>query len=285
MGTALALALACLAWGRCGSGAAGGQPPHPAAGSAGGGLGDADPSATSPWPWTRNCNIPRLPLPPDGGLKDLPVGDAPYIATLPAGHNMEAFAKLSREALLEGMGDVTCTPSGAGSNRKGYSEMRLREYMEDWMRRELSRDPRENKYVFGEFGEQWEPLRESYSVPPCRKCAPEDVAITIGLGGLHSGAPWHFHNGGFIEMLHGRKHFAALPAGDPAIPAIDAAILNISMLHWHLEERPGMEAAGALGSLQECVIERGEVLYFPDRWHHGIVNLDPYTAFVSTFLP
>eukprot|EP00971_Amphidinium_carterae_P292411 5804657-Amphidinium_carterae.1 len=53
------------------------------------------------------------------------------------------------------------------------------------------------------FGDQWAPLRDAYDLPPCRSCIRDRVAITIGLGGLHSGAPWHFHDAAFVEVLHG----------------------------------------------------------------------------------
>ena len=30
-------------------------------------------------------------------------------------------------------------------------------------------------------------------------------------------------------------------------------------------------------------VKPGDLLYFPDRFWHAIINLDPYTTFVSTF--
>ena len=33
----------------------------------------------------------------------------------------------------------------------------------------------------------------------------------------------------------------------------------------------------------ECTISFGEALYFPSQWYHATLNLDKYTAFVSTF--
>lgn len=33
----------------------------------------------------------------------------------------------------------------------------------------------------------------------------------------------------------------------------------------------------------ECTINAGEMLYFPDQWHHATINLSPYTVFVSSF--
>jgi len=33
----------------------------------------------------------------------------------------------------------------------------------------------------------------------------------------------------------------------------------------------------------ECTINRGEMIYFPDQWHHATINLEKYTVFVSSF--
>merc|ERR1712157_92549 len=130
----------------------------------------------------------------------------------------------------------------------GIYTMPLRDYIQDWMVRDVQRDPQLNRYVFGEFGEEWAPFRDAYNLPPCRACTRERVAITIGLGGLHSGAPWHFHDAAFVEVLHGRKHFAFVPPGDVAWPMINEAIQNLSQLHWYLEERPRLEREGYLNS-------------------------------------
>ena len=33
----------------------------------------------------------------------------------------------------------------------------------------------------------------------------------------------------------------------------------------------------------ECTLNPGDLIYFPDQWHHATINLSPYTVFVSTF--
>ena len=32
-----------------------------------------------------------------------------------------------------------------------------------------------------------------------------------------------------------------------------------------------------------AAVNPGDLIYFPDRYWHATINLDPYTAFVSTF--
>eukprot|EP00448_Togula_jolla_P017002 CAMPEP_0170580956 /NCGR_PEP_ID=MMETSP0224-20130122/6783_1 /TAXON_ID=285029 /ORGANISM="Togula jolla, Strain CCCM 725" /LENGTH=323 /DNA_ID=CAMNT_0010904061 /DNA_START=66 /DNA_END=1034 /DNA_ORIENTATION=+ len=226
-------------------------------------------------PWSLRCNIMRLRSP--GPREMLPRASVPYIVALP-GRNDELSRMLQREELLQKMGNVTCTPSRAGSVRRGIADMPLGEYIEQWMGRALSPNPEENRYVFGEFGDQWAPLRDKYNLPPCRVCFRGKATVTIGLGGMHTGAPWHFHDAAFVEVLHGAKHFSLLPPGDPEIPSIDEVIKNLSQLHWHRQERPQLEREGRLAGLQECVLHPGEVLYSPPKWHHGVVNFDHYTA-------
>jgi len=34
----------------------------------------------------------------------------------------------------------------------------------------------------------------------------------------------------------------------------------------------------------ECTIYPGDIIYFPDMWWHATINIDDYTAFVSTFV-
>jgi hypothetical protein len=104
-------------------------------------------------PWAHRCTVERLDL---FGIAEsqrsparLPVATAPYVVRLPAGHNAGVAARLERGALLEAMGNETCTPSQAGSTRKGITEMLLREYIEEWIPRPLHRDPSENRYVIG----------------------------------------------------------------------------------------------------------------------------------------
>lgn len=234
--------------------------------------------------WLQRCNIKRQPWPEDNEMLSTSETE-PYIVDVPSGRNAKVSIMTTRGRLLADMGDMNCTPTATGNNRQGgIHHMRMREYIEDWMTREVQQDPSSNRYVFGEFGHEWAPYRDAYVLPPCQECTRERVAITLGLGGLHTGAPWHFHEAAFLEVLHGRKHFALLPKSDPAVPLIDESIKNNSQLHWYLEQRPGFERNLYLQNLQECTMHPGELLFFPNMWHHGVLNLDEWTAFVSTFL-
>lgn len=94
--------------------------------------------------------------------------------------------------------------------------------------------------------------------------------------------PFHFHGGGFSEVFLGRKRWF-LTAHDHAPPFNP----DHSMLQWvegeYFKLIRDSKNAVALQNLYECTIGPGEMLYFPTQWHHAVLNLDPWTSFVSTF--
>jgi hypothetical protein len=50
------------------------------------------------------------------------------------------------------------------------------------------------------------------------------------------------------------------------------------------KRRDGQEESGPSTTKPwECTIGEGEMIYFPDGWHHATINLEKYTVFVSSF--
>ena len=45
----------------------------------------------------------------------------------------------------------------------------------------------------------------------------------------------------------------------------------------------GVEQGTSSKKPMECTIHEGEMIYFPDQWHHATINLEKYTVFVSSF--
>jgi len=45
----------------------------------------------------------------------------------------------------------------------------------------------------------------------------------------------------------------------------------------------GIEQGTSSKKPWECIIHEGEMIYFPDQWHHATINLEKYTVFVSSF--
>ena len=48
--------------------------------------------------------------------------------------------------------------------------------------------------------------------------------------------------------------------------------------------RPRISSLRTVESFYECVLEPGDMLYFPNNWQHATLNLDDYNLFVSLFL-
>ena len=98
---------------------------------------------------------------------------------------------------------------------------------------------------------------------------------TIGMGGVHSGVPFHTHNDGWSEVLWGAKRWFLFPRG--VIPEFDP---DRSQYEWLQTSYPQYLERD---EIIECVIRPGEALYFPSNWYHATLNLSPYTVFISTF--
>eukprot|EP00611_Tribonema_gayanum_P022364 TRINITY_DN4471_c0_g1_i4.p1 TRINITY_DN4471_c0_g1~~TRINITY_DN4471_c0_g1_i4.p1 ORF type:complete len:130 (+),score=41.20 TRINITY_DN4471_c0_g1_i4:480-869(+) len=128
--------------------------------------------------------------------------------------------------------------------------------------------------MFGEnFGAEWRDLYAHYTIPST--FTPAQAALSFGVGGFGSGVAFHMHGPGFSEVLHGAKRWLLYPPRthfkwDP----------SATTLQWLTDVYPGLKAHERP---LECVIAPGEVLYFPSAWYHAIVNVAPYTAFVSSF--
>jgi hypothetical protein len=181
----------------------------------------------------------------------------------------------------------------------------------------------ETWYLFGEtFSHQWTTFLQSYELPPCETCTQFHrlqglVALSFGIGNTGSGVQWHLHGPGFSETIHGRKHWVLYPPTHR--PEYD---LNYASRHWMENIYPALEdwtdddfindKKGHHGFLQrwkrnkihveteesampekkhspsskkpwECTVNAGEMIYFPDSWHHATINLEKYTVFVSSF--
>ncbi len=99
-------------------------------------------------------------------------------------------------------------------------------------------------------------------------------ALSFGVAADGSGVPFHFHNDGFSESLHGRKLWLLYPDEPPRFHAnmTSASWLRLEHPLLHAHERPS-----------RCVIAPGDLLYFPKGWWHATVNVGT-SVFMSTFL-
>ncbi|KAL3795918.1 hypothetical protein HJC23_002189 [Cyclotella cryptica] len=148
------------------------------------------------------------------------------------------------------------------------------------------------------------------------------VALSFGIGNIGSGVQWHLHGPGFSETIHGRKHWVLYPPQlrpeydlnyasrhwmENVYPVLDDwNSLDVEKeRHGHVEYLQKWKSTKQEGAAQksvkdpddakdedngpsnkkpwECTIHEGEMIYFPDGWHHATINLESYTVFVSSF--
>jgi Cupin-like domain len=139
----------------------------------------------------------------------------------------------------------------------------------------------ESWYLFGEtYTKQWREFLHPYILPPCEMCVAEKVALSFGIGNRGSGVQWHVHGPGFSEALHGRKHWVLYPP-----TRSNSSDKTKQQFHKDQSSRQWMEYVypTVLVKPLECTLEPGDIIYFPNQWWHATINLDRYTAFISTF--
>jgi len=217
--------------------------------------------------------------------------------------NREFRRLTERDNLLEWFGpdfDVTLSSSNARSEHR--RTVPLRQYVDEITAAgETTPDQRANEtwYLFGEtYSDAWRDLLyPHYRLPPCHTCNRNHyaVALSFGIGNRGSGVQWHQHGPGFSEALHGRKHWVLYPPG--AATAADFPKDQSSrqwmedvyypmkmMMKEDVVDGGGDDDDDGESSLPvECTLDPGDIIYFPDGWWHATINLDPYTAFISTF--
>mmetsp|Transcript_36195 Transcript_36195/g.87365 ORF Transcript_36195/g.87365 Transcript_36195/m.87365 type:complete len:383 (+) Transcript_36195:60-1208(+) len=149
------------------------------------------------------------------------------------------------------------------------------------------------------------------------------IALSFGIGNIGSGVQWHLHGPGFSETIHGRKHWVLYPHEqrpdydlnfasrhwmENTYPDLEdwndddlqdenkshetflkrrngrfSSTESRSDLEKRSEEAHDVERDPSSKKPWECTISEGEMIYFPDQWHHATINLEKYTVFVSSF--
>lgn len=184
------------------------------------------------------------------------------------------FGELKKE-----FGHLEVTLSTSNTYSYDKREVKFAEYLEEYLTPVESGTSAEDVwYMFGDHTAHWdEEFLQHYRQPKYTTALP--TALSFGVGGKHSGVPFHFHGPGWSEVLHGRKRWFLYPRSknhnitglfDP----------DQTMLDWTQQVLPTL--TGDDRPLQ-CVIQPGEALYFPNEWYHATLNLDDFNAFISTF--
>ncbi|XP_064618057.1 jmjC domain-containing protein 8-like [Liolophura sinensis] len=189
----------------------------------------------------------------------------------------QAFQDVCRkEAMLKKFGDKIIRLSSANTYSYLKYDVSLRYYVDSIMKPQtLDMMGNETFYWFGDNNHtEWEELFSLYKPPPYRLPGLTGV-YSFGLAGAGTGVPFHFHGPGFGEVVFGRKRWFLYPPEEK--PTFDP---NKTTLHWMMEDYPKLSEEN---KPMECTINQGELIYFPDRWWHGTLNIDT-SVFISTFL-
>lgn len=166
--------------------------------------------------------------------------------------------------------------SSANTYSYQKTDVTLTKYIEEILKPQtLDMLGNETFYWFGDNNHaEWKELFDTY-VPPPYYLPGLSGAYSFGLAGAGTGVPFHFHGPGFGEVVFGRKRwFLTPPDKQPHFHP------NRTTLQWLFEDYPELHP---LELPLECTIGPGEVIYFPDRWWHGTLNIDT-SVFISTFL-
>jgi dipeptidase E len=239
-----------------------------------------DPKATHP------CTIERLSMTElkakyddKGGLP--PLHPFPLVITDGMGSNRnEKFRDLTQfDTIAKSFpDDFDVTLSSSNSFSEHRSTIPFAQYLKEVVTNRTTPDQKSNEtwYLFGEtYSLEWKQLLRNYEIPPCQACKNDDlVALAFGIGNSGSGVQWHVHGPGFSEAVHGRKHWILYkdkPHFHPDQTSYNWMYYNYTAME--TKERP-----------LECTLYPGDMVYFPDMWWHATINLDDYTAFISTFV-
>jgi hypothetical protein len=198
--------------------------------------------------------------------------------------------------------NFTVTVSSSNSLSEHKRTVLLSDYLDyiwETMETPLNQSANETWYLFGEtYSAEWQALLSLHALPPCTSCNKDTVAVSFGIGNAGSGVSWHTHGPGFSESLHGAKHWILYPpsivttlnndtttsGGGSRMRQTNDATSPIfhdkdqSSRQWMHNVYPYIEPKP-----WQCTVMPNEMLYFPHAWWHATINLDRYTAFVSTF--
>lgn len=89
----------------------------------------------------------------------------------------------------------------------------------------------------------------------------------------NTGAPIHFHGNAINALVHGRKLWTFLPPQHSLY-----STKHISK--WINEDYPALHGAG---KTLQCIQEPGDILFVPDGWAHGVVNLAESVGYALGF--
>ncbi|KAK2156264.1 hypothetical protein LSH36_217g02002 [Paralvinella palmiformis] len=193
-----------------------------------------------------------------------------------ASDNSEFQEMCRKDRMLDKFGEKVITLSSANTYSYTKVDVTLEQYVSNYLKpQKLDQFGNETLYWFGDNNyAEWNELFRKYHAP--KYYLPRlTAAYSFGVAGAGTGVPFHFHGPGFAEVVFGRKRWFMYPPHRR--PRFNP---NVTTLQWLLEDYPKLSGPELP---YECTINPGEVIYFPDHWWHGTLNLDA-SVFISTFL-
>ena len=182
---------------------------------------------------------------------------------------------------------ATAVPAAAAAHALVPARCQLSEYITSMHGLSWHDEGADNLfYFFGEHGDELQPLLSQYALPRYADTLSWAVgardggasvhppALSFGVAADGSGVPFHFHADGFSEVMHGSKRWLLYPKKPPHYD------VNATSTQWLERVYPNLTRAERP---QDCTIEPGDLLYFPSKWYHAIINVG-VTVFMSTFL-
>ncbi|XP_069124671.1 jmjC domain-containing protein 8-like [Argopecten irradians] len=200
----------------------------------------------------------------------------PLIIRRRGNENYNFLKSCRKKKMLEKYGSKKIRLSSANTHSYQKVDVSLKYYVEQVMRPQtLQMLGNETFYWFGDNNyTEWKDLFDLYSAPTYNLPGMTGV-YSFGLAGAGTGVPFHFHGPGFGEVIFGRKRWFLTPPDK--MPNFHP---NRTTLQWLIEDLPKLSPED---HPLECTIGPGEIIYFPNRWWHGTLNIDT-SVFISTFL-
>ena len=227
---------------------------------------DASPSVTD-----GPCTVPRRSAPlPLAEFRSVYKGRHPVV--FPSPPSAAARSALNFSSLLAAYGELPVTLASSNAFSHAKRESTLSAYLRHHMAPVTPADRADKLwYLFGDTlkTEAWAPLHATFTLP--LDAAADDPVVAWGVGGLHSGVPFHRHGAVYAESVLGSKRWWLAPPGEG--PTFDGNATQLSFV-----------LGGGGAGVAACTVREGEAIYIPSDWWHATLNLASYNAFTSVFV-
>jgi len=125
----------------------------------------------------------------------------------------------------------------------------------------------------------WAPFDRTVGLPLWRSSAddcPTRVELgacnaVLSLGGAGESLGLHFHHDAWLRILYGEKYWLLSPGSEVPPPGFHQKDTVATIrANWHAAH---LKSPHVKKAWLECVQQAGDVLYIPQGWYHGVVNL------------